>query len=286
MLDITLFRVDQGGNPDLIRESQKRRYADVTLVDKVIEYDGEWRQARGALNDANKAVNDTNKEMGGYFKKKEKPPPELAEKKKEQEAEIKRLEEKVKQLEVKRNDTIGLIGNLVPDDVPVDDDEDNNLVVDTNGTFEREDWMLSHYDLVQLAGMANTEKGSKVAGSRGYFLTGFGMRLNQALISYAVQFLSERGHTMIQTPFVMNKGMMGKVAQLADFDEQLYKVSGGAEDQYLIATSEQPLCGYHDSEWIGKSELPRKYAATRRASARRRLARLRPATSACTSSRR
>ena len=153
-----------------------------------------------------------------------------------------------------------LAGNLVPDDVPVDDNEDNNLVVDTNGTFERDDWMLSHYDLVQLAGMANTQKGSVVAGSRGYFLTGMGMRLNQALISYAVQFLSERGHTMVQTPFTMSKSIMGKVAQLADFDEQLYKVSGGAEDQYLIATSEQPLCGYHLNDWCDKASLPRKYA--------------------------
>ena len=74
----------------------------------------------------------------------------------------------------------------MPDSVPIDDDEDNNLVVDTNGTFDREDWMLSHYDLVQLAGLANTVKGSVVAGSRGYFLTGMGMRLNQALISYAI----------------------------------------------------------------------------------------------------
>ena len=154
-----------------------------------------------------------------------------------------------------------LAGNLVPDDVPVDDNEDNNLVVDTNGTFERDDWMLSHYDLVQLAGMANTQKGSVVAGSRGYFLTGMGMRLNQALISYATQFLSERGATMVQTPFVMNQSLMGKVAQLGDFDEQLYKVSGAGEDQYLIATSEQPLCGYHLDEWIDPKTLPHKYAS-------------------------
>ena len=87
-----------------------------------------------------------------------------------------------------------------------------------------------------------------------------GMRLNQALISYGVQFLSERGHTMVQTPFVMNKSLMGKVAQLADFDEQLYKVTGGAEDQYLIATSEQPLCGYHYEEWMDPKALPKKYA--------------------------
>jgi seryl-tRNA synthetase len=65
---------------------------------------------------------------------------------------------------------------------------------------------------------------------------------------------------MIQTPFFMNKTLMGKVAQLAQFDEELYKVSGGAEDSYLIATSEQPLCGYHADDWVAKDKLPIKLA--------------------------
>ena len=200
------------------------------------------------------------RKIGEFMKKKETPPPELMESKKAAEAEIAQLEAKEKELIKLRDDTIGKIGNLVPDSVPVDDDEDNNAVVDTYGAFEREDWMLSHYDLTQLAGLANTQKGSTVAGSRGYFLMGHGMRLNQALISYAVQFLSERGSTMVQTPFVMNQSLMGKVAQLGDFDEQLYKVSGAGEDQYLIATSEQPLCGFHLDEWIDPKTLPHKYA--------------------------
>jgi len=259
MLDVVLFRVDQGGNPDLVRESQRRRYADVSLVDKVIEYDSAWRQNRGAVDNARKEKGIVQKNIGEFMKKKETPPPELMMQKKRAEEEIEALEYKEKELKDLRDITIHKIGNLVPDDVPVDDDEDNNLVVDTNGAFERQDWMLSHYDLVTLAGMANTVKGSVVAGSRGYFLTGLGMRLNQALISYGVQFLSERGHTMVQTPFVMNKGLMGKVAQLGDFDEQLYKVSGAGEDQYLIATSEQPMCGYHVDEWIEPKTLPLKY---------------------------
>merc|ERR1712166_1300324 len=58
----------------------------------------------------------------------------------------------------------------------------------------------------------------------------------------------------------MNKSMMAKVAQLGDFDEQLYKVSGGGEDQYLIATSEQPICAYHANEWLTEKQLPIKYA--------------------------
>ena len=198
--------------------------------------------------------------MAPFFKKKEPVPEELQAKKKAAEAEVAALTDKEKELEKLRDDTIGQIGNLVPDDVPVDDDEDNNKIVDTYGAFEADDWHLSHYDLVTLAGLANTQKGSVVAGSRGYFLTGMGMRLNQALIAYATQFLADRGATMVQTPFVMNQSLMGKVAQLGDFDEQLYKVTGAGEDQYLIATSEQPLCGYHLNEWIAEKSLPLRYA--------------------------
>ena len=260
MLDIDLFRVDRGGNPDIVRESQRRRHKDVSLVDKVIELDTEWRTTRGGLDNAKKVLNQVQKKIGEFMKKKETPPPELMTEKQDAEAEITKLEAKEKELIEARDTTLVTIGNLVPDDVPVSDNEDNNRVEDTNGVFESEEWMLSHYDLIQLAGLANTAKGSVVAGSRGYFLTGMGMRLNQALISYGVQFLSERGHTMVQTPFVMNKSLMGKVAQLADFDEQLYKVTGGAEDQYLIATSEQPLCGYHYEEWMDPKALPKKYA--------------------------
>jgi len=200
MLDVVLFRVDQGGNPDKVRESQRRRYADVGLVDKVIEYDAEWRKTRGALNDCLKKKNLVQKQIGEFKKKKEEPPPEKYDEKKALEAEEAALTEKEKEWIALRDDTIGKIGNLVPDDVPVDDDEDNNLVVATEGAFEREEWMLSHYDLVQLAGMANTVKGSVVAGSRGYFLTDKGMRLNQALISYAVQFFRIAGIRWCRPP--------------------------------------------------------------------------------------
>ena len=223
MLDILLFRSEQGGDPDLVRESQRRRYADVALVDQVIEYDQEWRKTRYSLDQALTTRGKTQKEIGGFMKKKETPPPELLEQKKAIEEEIAQLQAKEKECIELRDSTIGKIGNLVPDDVPVHDDEEHNAVVHEFGEFKREDWMLSHYDLIQMAGLANTERGSQVAGSRGYFLTGAGVLLNQALISYAMHFLTSRGATLLQTPFVMNKSLMSKVAQLADFDEQLYK---------------------------------------------------------------
>lgn len=180
MLDIVLFRTEQGGNPDLVRESQRRRHKEVGLVDKVIEYDQLWRKTRFALDAALTQRGKNQKDIAGYMKNKEAPPPELLEQKKAIEDEIVQLQEKEKEVISLRDSTIGKIGNLVPDDVPVSNDEANNAVVDQWGEFTREDWMLSHYDLVQMAGLANTVKGAEVAGSRGYFLTGYGCLLNQA----------------------------------------------------------------------------------------------------------
>lgn len=108
----------------------------------------------------------------------------------------------------------------------------------------------------------NVASGSKIAGHRGFFLTGDGVDLNQALITYGLDFLRKKGYRKIQAPFMMNRDVMAKTAQLDQFDEELYKVTGGDEDKYLIATSEQPISAYHSDEWFESPEqqLPIKYA--------------------------
>jgi seryl-tRNA synthetase len=116
----------------------------------------------------------------------------------------------------------------------------------------------SHVDLLHMIDGVEYTRGVTVAGSRGYFLKGKGVLLNLALVQYGLKFMIERGFTPVQTPFFMEKSQMAKCAQLDDFDEQLYKVSGDGE-KYLIATSEQPMCVYHADEWINESELPRKF---------------------------
>lgn len=118
---------------------------------------------------------------------------------------------------------------------------------------------LSHVDLIPMLGLADTVKGSEIAGNRGYFLTGDGVLLNQALISYGMAFLVPRGYIPMQTPFFMGKTAMAAVAQLSQFDEELYKVSGEGEDKYLIATSEQPICAWHLNTWSDPKTLPKKY---------------------------
>ncbi|KAJ2538144.1 Cytosolic seryl-tRNA synthetase, partial [Coemansia sp. RSA 1878] len=122
--------------------------------------------------------------------------------------------------------------------------------------------LRSHHEVLYLLGGFDAKRGADVAGHRGYFLTGVGVDLNLAMINYGLQFLGARGYTKIQTPFFMRRDVMAKTAQLSQFDEELYKVSGGGEDKYLIATSEQPISAFHMNEMFEKpsEQLPIKYA--------------------------
>ena len=91
----------------------------------------------------------------------------------------------------------------------------------------------------------------------------YGVMLNQAFQAYGAAFLRARGYSCLQPPYLMKKDIMAGVAQLEQFDEELYTVSGDGNadnDKYLIATSEQPLCGYHMGEWMEEKSLPLRYA--------------------------
>lgn len=137
--------------------------------------------------------------------------------------------------------------------------QENNAVVKEVGNMRAEENLKTHVDLVQSSRIVNLEDAQKIAGSRAYYLINEGPLLNQALISYALQFASQRGFTPIHTPFFMVRDVMAECAQLSQFDEELYKVTGEGDDKYLIATSEQPLCALHRKKWFNKEELPLKY---------------------------
>ncbi|XP_050273148.1 serine--tRNA ligase-like, partial [Quercus robur] len=158
------------------------------------------------------------------------------------------------------NSKLLLIGNIVHDSVPISDDEANNEVIRAWGEKRLEPKLKNHVDLIKLLGIADLKKGADIAGGRGFYLKGDGVRLNQALINFGLDFLEKRGFTLLHTPFFMRKEVMARCAQLAQFDEELYKVTGEGDDKYLIATAEQPLCAYHLDDWIHPSELPIRYA--------------------------
>ncbi|KAJ1899138.1 Cytosolic seryl-tRNA synthetase [Kickxella alabastrina] len=265
MLDINLFQAEKGGNPELIRESQRRRNAKPEIVDEIIEQYQEWTDVKFRLDETNRSINSVQKDIGKKMKAKE-DASDLLSKKKELEATKKDLIEEEQAKDKALREKVGSVGNIVHDSVPVSANEDDNEVIRTHfvGGVEptHQPNMRSHHEVLYLLGGYDQERGAKVAGHRGYFLTGAGVDLNLALINYGLQFLAKRGYTKIQTPYFMRREMMAKTAQLSQYDEELYKVTGEGEDKYLIATSEQPISAYHSGEWFDQpsEQLPVKYA--------------------------
>lgn len=265
MLDIALFRADKGGNPDLVRESQRRRFENVEEVDKIIAQDEEWRKIRAKLDQANAAINKANAEltevMKGKASKEEKEAMKAAKGAEKEELKKVIAAAKIEETEAKNllDKMLQSIGNIVHESVPVSNTEDDNqtlrvvgecLDFTENGKF--------HHELLAMIDGYDPERGVKVAGHRAYFLKGWGVRLQLALVAYATSFLASKGYTVMQAPYFMNKDIMAETAELAQFDEELYKVTGD-DEKYLIATSEQPISAFHRGEWLQSSELPIHY---------------------------
>merc|ERR1719328_833733 len=168
-----------------------------------------------------------------------------------------------------RDDTLREIGNWLHPSVPVSNDEDaDNRTERTHGDVTGRK-KYSHVDLIHMIGGMDAERGTVTAGGRGYYLTGPAVFLQQALLQLALQTLQAKDFVPLYTPFFMRKEVMQEVAQLSQFDEELYKVTGkGSEkaddktvdEKYLIATSEQPIAAFHREEWLDEKKLPIKYA--------------------------
>ncbi|KAH0940029.1 hypothetical protein HID58_007490 [Brassica napus] len=262
MLDINLFREEKGNNPEIIRESQRRRFASVEVVDEIIRLDKEWRQRQFEVDNFRKEFNKLNKQVA-KLKISGADASEVIQQTEKNKRDATEKEAEVREAYAALKAKLETVGNLIHDSVPVDNDEANNAVNDVWGEklvaspgFK----LKNHVDLVELLDIADTKRGAEIAGARGFFLKGDGLLLNQALINFGLTFLKKRGFTGLQPPFFMRKDVMAKCAQLAQFDEELYKVTGEGDDKYLIATAEQPLCAYHIDEWIPPNELPIRYA--------------------------
>lgn len=168
-----------------------------------------------------------------------------------------------------RDDTLREIGNWLHPSVPVSNDEDaDNRTERTFGDIEQRK-KYSHVDLIHMIGGMDGERGVVTSGGRGYYLTGPAVCLQQALIQLALQTLIKKDFTPLYTPFFMRKEVMQEVAQLSQFDDELYKVTGkgseksddkSVDEKYLIATSEQPIAAFHRDEWLDEKKLPIKYA--------------------------
>ncbi|XP_065845207.1 serine--tRNA ligase, cytoplasmic-like [Oscarella lobularis] len=295
VLDLELFRTDKGGDPEKLRENQRKRFKDPKLVDRVIELDTEWRKLRFQADNWNKMKKLCSKSIGEKMKKKEPEGDdvEIPEKIKSsldsltgeilkdlnvkqikkvgdliEEAQTKCEEDRI-DCEKKRNDVVKTIGNLVHDSVPISDDEDAGNRIERLFGDCKSKKRYSHVDLIHMVDGVDCERGAATSGSRGYYLKGPLVFLEFALIQHALNCLHEKDYVPLYTPFFMKKEVMQAVAQLSQFDEELYKVVGkgsekhedsSLEEKYLIATSEQPIAAYHKDEWLDPADLPLRYA--------------------------
>ncbi len=252
MLDIKLFREE----PEKVYESEKNRYRDTINVDKVIEYDNLWRDGLNKLNDLRSQKNTLSKSFNQA--KKDGNIQEVINQSKDVANQIKELEPKIEEYEEARDEYRYKVGNIIDENVPISDTEDDNKVIKTYGDLPDFDFKpLNHVDLIESIDGANLETASEIAGSRFYYLKEDILLLNLALIQFAIGELISNGYTPLQTPFFIKNEVAYETSELTDFDETLYKIED--EDLYLIATSEQTLAALHRNEIIPSEELPIKY---------------------------
>jgi len=253
MIDIKLIRDE----PEKIKESQKKRNLPTEDIDKIIELDKKWRllkeevdQFRAKRNKISQDINSA-KKIGKDVKdllKEAKEIPSLLEKK---EAEMNKIKEE-------RDSLLREIPNIVDESVPVGDSSKNKVILEY-GKIPKFDFKLKdHSDILENLDLLDTKKASEVAGSRFYYLKKELVKLNLAIINFAIDYLKEKGFTLIQPPYMLRKEALSGAIPLAAFEEMIYKIEG--EDLYLIGTAEHAINAYFLNEVLNPNMLPMRFA--------------------------
>jgi serine--tRNA ligase len=251
MIDIRFVRE----NPDVVRESQRRRGNDEASVDALLAADEARRSALQTFETTRASQKELSRSIGKASP--EERPAILAE--------AKALAERVKQLEAAANEAEqeylqanAAIQNIVLDDVPAGGEEDYEVLkhVGEPRTFDFEP--KDHLDVAEALDAIDMARGTKVSGSRFYYLKGVGARLELALLTMAVDQAEAAGFTMMTTPTLVNPDIMAGTGFLGAHSDEIYYLP--ADDQYLVGTSEVALAGYHKDEIVDLSNGPLRYA--------------------------
>lgn len=226
---LDFIHITPEGNKEILLESQKRRFQSDEIISECEELYKKWKVVRGNQDTNNMNRNIVVKKIGERKKaNKADNCDELLKEKAEIEVNIELLDKELEQLWSNLMKRYSKIGNLVHETVPNSNDEKDNKVERTWGTpnkmkIDGKPGSAHHHQILQWIGGYDPERGTKLSGHRGYFLKGYGVLLNQALIQYGLQFLTKSKYTPIQTPFFMKQEIMAETCQLSDFNESLYK---------------------------------------------------------------
>lgn len=255
MLDIKFLR----DNPDIVKENIKNKFQDakLPLVDEVIDLDAKKRECQKEADNLRAERNKLSKQIGALMGQGKKE--EAEEVKKQVSASANRLaelEEQEKQLDEKILNIMMSIPNIIDPSVPIGKDDTENVEVTKYGEPIVPDFEIPyHTEIMERFDGIDLDAARKVAGNGFYYLQGDIARLHSAVISYARDFMINRGFTYCVPPFMIRSNVVTGVMSFAEMDAMMYKIEG--EDLYLIGTSEHSMIGKFIDTIIPEENLPK-----------------------------
>src|SRR3989344_215114 len=253
MLDINLIRE----NPSLVKDSLKKRGLNPNQVDEFLSLDSKWKTIKQQTEELRAERNRTSVRIN-EAKKQGKSIDDIIKRSKELPKKIQELENELKELETKRELIFENFPNLVDKSVPIGDESKNKTILTFGKITKQKFPAKGHEELLLNLDSVDIEKAAKVSGARFYYLKRDIVRLNYAIINFALDFLSKKGFILMQPPYMLNKASLKGALPLAAFEEMIYKIED--EDLYLIGTAEHALNAYYSNETLQTKDLPIRFA--------------------------
>ena len=255
MIDIKFLRE----NPDVVKQNIKNKFQNdkLPLVDEVIELDKQARAAQQEADALRANKNTIAKQIGSLMAQGKKAEAEEVKKQvAETSARLKELETLEPELKEKVKKIMMIIPNIIDPSVPIGKDDSENVEVQRYGEPVVPNFEIPyHADIMESLGGIDLDSARKVAGNGFYYLMGDIARLHSAIISYARDFMIDRGFTYCIPPFMIRNNVVTGVMSFAEMDAMMYKIEG--EDLYLIGTSEHSMIGKFIDTIIPEEELPK-----------------------------
>ena len=255
MLDLKFVRE----NPEIVKQNIRNKFQDrkLPLVDEVIELDEQARATQTEADELRANRNKLSKQIGALMAQGKKEEAEEVKAKVNADAErLKELEAKESELNARVKEIMMTIPNIIDPSVPIGKDDSENVEIEKFGEPVVPDYEIPyHTDIMEKFNGIDLEAAGKVAGNGFYYLMGDIARLHSAVISYARDFMIDRGFTYCVPPFMIRSNVVTGVMSFAEMDAMMYKIEG--EDLYLIGTSEHSMIGKFIDQIIPEEELPK-----------------------------
>ena len=255
MLDIKFVR----SNPEVVKQNIKNKFQDskLPLVDEVLELDQKNREIKGEVEALRAEKNKTSKQIGAMMAQgKKEEAEELKRKVTESADKMEALSAEEKEVEEKIKKIMMTIPNIIDPSVPIGKDDSENVEIEKFGEPVVPDFEVPyHTEIMENFDGIDLDSARRVAGNGFYYLMGDIARLHSAVISYARDFMINRGFTYCVPPFMIRSNVVTGVMSFAEMDAMMYKIEG--EDLYLIGTSEHSMIGKFIDQIIPEEELPK-----------------------------